>query len=128
MQTNGENQTPSTCQSHIACLTSSSKASQPRASVVYSAHFMPRNRKEFDGEAKDSGTPSVTARRAAREKLRTEETEMSVLARHMLMALRDMQRGAAGSQLADERVFHGASMRIIQHTGGITKLCYEHKS
>jgi hypothetical protein len=89
---------------------------------VYSIHFIPRDGKESDGEAKDSGTPRVTARRAAREKLRTEETEMSVLARHMLMAFRGIQRGAVGSELPDERDFHGASMRIIQHTGGIMEL------
>lgn len=51
---------------------------------------MPRDNKESDGEANDSGTPRVTARRAAREKLRTDETEMSVLARHMLMAFKGM--------------------------------------
>jgi len=49
---------------------------------------MPRDSKESDGEAKDIGTPRVTARSAAREKLRTDETEMSVLARHMLMAFK----------------------------------------
>ena len=49
---------------------------------------MPRDSKESDGEAKDSGTPRATARRVAREKLRTDETVMSVLARHMLMAFK----------------------------------------
>ena len=83
---------------------------------------MPRDSKESDGEAKDSGTPRVTARRAAREKLRTEEMEMSVLARHMLMAFRGMQRGAVGSELPDERDSHGENIRIIQQSGGITKL------
>jgi hypothetical protein len=51
---------------------------------------MPRDSKESDGEAKDNGTPRETARRAAREKLRTDETEMRVLARHMLMAFKGM--------------------------------------
>jgi len=51
---------------------------------------MPRDSKESDGEAKDSGTPRVTARRAAREKFRTDETEINVLARHMLMAFKGM--------------------------------------
>jgi hypothetical protein len=51
---------------------------------------MPRTSKEFDGEAKDKGRPRMTARRVAREKLRTDETEMSVLARHMLMAFKRM--------------------------------------
>jgi len=57
---------------------------------VYNAHFIPRDSKESDGEAKDSGTPRVTARRAAREKLRTDETEMNVLARHILIAFKGM--------------------------------------
>jgi hypothetical protein len=57
---------------------------------VYNAHFMPRDGKEADGEARDNGAPRVTARRAAREKLRTDETEMSVLARHMLIAFKGM--------------------------------------
>jgi hypothetical protein len=51
---------------------------------------MPRDGKEADGEARDNGAPRVTARRAAREKLRTDETEMSVLARHMLIAFKGM--------------------------------------
>jgi hypothetical protein len=51
---------------------------------------MPRINKECDGEARDRGMPRVTARRAAREKLRTDETDMSVLARHMLIAFKSM--------------------------------------
>ena len=46
---------------------------------------MPRDSKESNAQGNDSGTPRVTARRAAREKLRTDETKMSVLERHMLM-------------------------------------------
>jgi len=51
---------------------------------------MPRAGKDSEGEAKDKGMPRVTARRAAREKLRTDETEMRVLARHMLIAFKRM--------------------------------------
>lgn len=87
MQTSGENQTPSTYQSEIAFLATRSKASQPKACALYNADFMPHNSKEYDGKEKYTGTPRVTARRVAREKWGTGETEMGVLARHMLIAL-----------------------------------------
>jgi hypothetical protein len=42
----------------------------------------------LDGEATVRGMPRAIARSAAREKLRTDETEISVLARHKFMAFK----------------------------------------
>jgi hypothetical protein len=49
----------------------------------------------------------VIASRAAREKLRTDVTEMSVLARHMLMAFK--ARTGRGAALADAGDLEGES-------------------
>jgi len=75
-------------------------------------------RRERDGEAKDRGTPRVIASRAAREKLRTDVTEMSVLARHILMAFKRAERGAALADADDGWRANRQSDKVAHHTGG----------
>jgi len=60
----------------------------------------------------------VIASRAAREKLRTDVTEMSVLARHMLMAFRRTGRGAALIEVGDGRRANRERTKVAQQTGG----------
>jgi len=60
----------------------------------------------------------VIASRAAREKLRTDVTEMSVLARHILMAFKRTGRGAALADAGDGRKVNRESTRVTQHKGG----------
>ena len=60
----------------------------------------------------------MIANRAAREKLRTDVTEMSVLARHMLMAFKRMGRGAALTDAGNGWRINRESTKAAQHTGG----------
>ena len=86
--TKGANQTPKTSHCHNVCFTASEKYSHPNAGTRYSAYLITLSSGELEGLANDSGIPRVMARRAASEKLRTDTTDMRVLARHNVKALR----------------------------------------
>jgi len=60
----------------------------------------------------------VIASRAAREKLRTDVTEISVLARHILMAFKRTGRGAALADTGDDWRANRESTNVAQHAGG----------
>jgi len=70
------------------------KRSQPRASIAYSANFASPAGLDREGAESVSGRPIETASVAAREKFRTDVTEMTVEARHRLKDLSTMYFGA----------------------------------
>ena len=60
----------------------------------------------------------MIASRAAREKLRTDVTEISVLARHMLIAFKRTGRGAALADVGAGWRMNRQSINVAQATGG----------
>lgn len=60
----------------------------------------------------------MIASRAAREKLRTDVTEISVLARHILMAFKRIGRGAALADADDGWRVNRERINVAQATGG----------
>ena len=98
MHTKGKNHTPNNSQSSMDFRNSvGAKISHPNPSVTYARYVMRRRGRERGGEGRDSGIPRASARDAAREKLSTEVTEMTVEARHMLRDLRSAGSGASSA-------------------------------
>ena len=121
---NGANHTPSTSQCHTACRTSSHTVSHPSASATYTLYAESRTgRKEDADAARESGTPSRTARKAAREKLTTEVMETMVLAKQRRRDLSKVGSGARleGSDVGKSRAATGR--RAVKNITGKVSVC-----